>query len=77
MNDVDRLSKGGGARKRGTGNTNIPHRLNNEERPVYESAKKKVGDIKGSNLQPVLRLVAVVLLCQDCIGREALLVQCC
>jgi hypothetical protein len=42
MNDVDRLSKGGGARKRGTGNTNIPHRLNNEERPVYESAKKKV-----------------------------------
>lgn len=66
MNDVDRLSKGDGAKKRGmycchpipepneqynctsvvvaagTGNFNIPHRLNLDERPVYEAAKKKV-----------------------------------
>ncbi len=42
MNDVDRLSRGDGARKRGTGNFNIPHRLNQDERPVYEAAKKKV-----------------------------------
>ncbi|WIA11743.1 hypothetical protein OEZ85_011838 [Tetradesmus obliquus] len=41
MNDVDRLSKGDGAKKRGTGNYNIPHRLNSDERPVYEAAKKK------------------------------------
>lgn len=26
----------------GTGNFNIPHRLNSDERPVYEAAKKKV-----------------------------------
>eukprot|EP00775_Hariotina_reticulata_P007501 gene7501-7711_t len=41
MNDVDRLSKGGAAKNRGTGNFNIPHRLNADERPVYEAAKKK------------------------------------
>lgn len=27
---------------RGTGNFNIPHRLNSDERPVMEAAKKKV-----------------------------------
>lgn len=42
MNDVDRLSKGGAAKRRGTGSFNIPHRLNSDERPVYEAAKKKV-----------------------------------
>ncbi|GBF92778.1 hypothetical protein Rsub_05397 [Raphidocelis subcapitata] len=39
--DVDRLSRGEGATKRGTGNSNIPHRLSAEERPVFESSKKK------------------------------------
>ncbi|KAF8071014.1 hypothetical protein HT031_001095 [Scenedesmus sp. PABB004] len=39
--DVDRLSRGDGAKRRGTGNFNIPHRLNADERPVYEAAKKK------------------------------------
>lgn len=43
MNDVDRLSKGGAAKRRGTGSFHIPHRLNSDERPVYEAAKKKVG----------------------------------
>lgn len=42
MNDVDRLSKGGAAKRRGTGSFHIPHRLNSDERPVYEAAKKKV-----------------------------------
>lgn len=41
MNDVDRLSKGGAAKRRGTGSFHIPHRLNSDERPVYEAAKKK------------------------------------
>src|SRR5690348_9661925 len=42
MDDVDRLSRGEGVkRKRGTGSFHIPHRLNSEERPVYETAKKK------------------------------------
>lgn len=42
MDDVDRLSKGGAAKRRGTGSFHIPHRLNSDERPVYEAAKKKV-----------------------------------
>lgn len=42
IDDVDRLSKGDGAKVRGTGSRDIPHRLNADERPVYESAKKKV-----------------------------------
>lgn len=41
MDDVDRLSKGGAAKRRGTGSFHIPHRLNSDERPVYEAAKKK------------------------------------
>jgi hypothetical protein len=42
MDDVDRVSKGGAAKRRGTGSFHIPHRLNSDERPVYEAAKKKV-----------------------------------
>jgi hypothetical protein len=42
MDDVDRLSRGEGVkRKRGTGSFHIPHRLNSDERPVFETAKKK------------------------------------
>jgi hypothetical protein len=39
--DVDRLSRGEGAKRRGTGNHHIPHRLSLEERPVFESSKKR------------------------------------
>lgn len=42
IDDVDRLSRGEAAKIRGTGSRDIPHRLNAEERPSYESAKKKV-----------------------------------
>jgi len=41
MDDVDRLSKGGASKRRGTGSFHIPHRLNSDERPVYEASKKK------------------------------------
>jgi hypothetical protein len=37
-----RLARGEGARRRGTGSHNIPHRLNADERPAYEAAKKRV-----------------------------------
>jgi hypothetical protein len=43
LDDVDRLSRGEGAKRRGTGNSRIPHRLSAEERPIYDSSKKKVG----------------------------------
>jgi hypothetical protein len=32
---------GGAAKKRGTGSRNIPHRINTDERAVYDAAKKK------------------------------------
>jgi hypothetical protein len=42
-----RLSAGEAAKVKGTGHRDIPHRLNAEERPVYESAKRKVGCVGG------------------------------
>ena len=41
LDDVERLSYGQGAKKqRGTGNRNICHRLNRNERKIYELAKQ-------------------------------------
>lgn len=42
LDDVDRLSRGEGAKVRGTGCRDIPHRINAEERPAFDAAKKKV-----------------------------------
>lgn len=42
IDDVDRISRGDAAKVRGTGSRQIPHRLNAEERTLYEQAKKKV-----------------------------------
>jgi hypothetical protein len=47
IDDVDRLSRGDGARTKGTGCTVIPHRLNAEEAAKYEAAKKKVRAVAG------------------------------
>lgn len=40
LDDVERLSFGKGARKRGTGSRHVCHRLNQEERKLYEFAKQ-------------------------------------
>lgn len=42
IDDVDSISWGGPAKVRGTGSRKIPHRLNAEERGLYDLAKKKV-----------------------------------
>lgn len=42
VDDVDRLSRGEGAKIRGTGCRDIPHRLNVEEHGAFKAAKKKV-----------------------------------
>ncbi len=42
LEDVERLSRGDAAKVRGTGSRQIPHRLNAEERELYDAAKKKV-----------------------------------
>ncbi|KAL7513889.1 hypothetical protein ACHAXN_011614 [Cyclotella atomus] len=39
LDDVERLSLGRSARKRGTGSRSIPHRLNQDERSLYNQAK--------------------------------------
>ncbi|CEM03333.1 unnamed protein product [Vitrella brassicaformis CCMP3155] len=41
LDDVERISRGQAARKkrRGTGSRNVPHRLNQEERKLYDIAK--------------------------------------
>ncbi|EFJ42448.1 hypothetical protein VOLCADRAFT_97465 [Volvox carteri f. nagariensis] len=41
IDDVDSISRGGPAKVRGTGSRRIPHRLNAEERTLYDLAKKK------------------------------------
>ncbi|PXF40481.1 hypothetical protein BWQ96_09804 [Gracilariopsis chorda] len=40
LDDVERLSRGQAARRRGTGSRAVPHRLNQEERRRYERAQK-------------------------------------
>ncbi|KAK9832201.1 hypothetical protein WJX74_002645 [Apatococcus lobatus] len=41
LDDVDRISRGKAAKSRGTGSRNVPHRLNADERKIYELAHKK------------------------------------
>ena len=42
LDDVESISRGGAAKNRGTGSRRVPHRLNSEERGLYDLAKKKV-----------------------------------
>ena len=49
ISDVERLSRGLSARHRGTGSRRIPHRLNQEERLLYELAKDKASDREGGD----------------------------
>lgn len=48
--DVERLSRGQGAKQRGTGSRAVPHRLNAEERRVYELAAGRGFATVDSNL---------------------------
>jgi len=41
MDDVDRISWGRPAKKKGTGSRGVPHRLNNDERLLYDLARQK------------------------------------
>ena len=41
MDDVQRISEGRGAKKRGTGSRSVPHRLNSEETQEFKRAQKK------------------------------------
>ncbi len=41
LDDVDRIARGDAARVRGTGSRDVPHRLNQEERKLYDAAKRK------------------------------------
>jgi len=41
LDDVDRISRGQAAKRRGVGSRAVPHRLNSDERVAYDAAKKK------------------------------------
>lgn len=41
LDDVERISKGQAAKKRGVGSRQVPHRLNAEERIEWDNAKKR------------------------------------
>ena len=41
LDDIERISKGQAANRRGTGSRMVPHRLNNAERKEWELAKKR------------------------------------
>lgn len=41
LDDVERISRGQAAKKRGTGSRNVPHRLNEMERKEWDLAKKR------------------------------------
>lgn len=41
IDDVDRISWGRNAKRKGTGSRGVPHRLNEEERVLYDAARSK------------------------------------
>ena len=41
LDDVDRISWGKPAKKKGTGSRGVPHRLNSDERVLYDLARRK------------------------------------
>lgn len=41
IDDVERLSRGEGAKRRGVGSREVPHRLNADERVQFDLAKKR------------------------------------
>jgi hypothetical protein len=41
VNDVERISWGKSAKKKGTGSRGVPHRLNEEERILFDQARRK------------------------------------
>jgi hypothetical protein len=41
IDDVDRISWGRNAKQKGTGSRGVPHRLNDEERSLYDAARRK------------------------------------
>ena len=41
LDDIDRISRGHAAKKRGTGSRAVPHRLNEKERIEFDLAKKR------------------------------------
>ena len=41
MQDVESIGRGNAAKQRGTGSRRVPHRLNADERKLYELAKQK------------------------------------
>jgi hypothetical protein len=41
IDDVDRISWGRNAKKKGTGSRGVPHRLNDDERSLYDIARRK------------------------------------
>jgi len=41
IDDVDRISWGRPAKKKGTGSRGVPHRLNDDERTIYDLARRK------------------------------------
>lgn len=50
LDDVERISRGQAAKRRGTGSRSVPHRLNEDERRQYELAIQKGFLTLGSNV---------------------------
>ena len=45
LQDVENISRGDAAKRRGTGSRQVPHRLNADERKLYELAKQKASQL--------------------------------
>lgn len=46
LQDVENISRGDAAKSRGTGSRQVPHRLNAEERKLYDLAKQKASQLE-------------------------------
>ena len=54
LDDVDRLSRGEAAKRRGTGSRAVPHRLNEEEMRAFTVSKVRGGSAQSSARLPLL-----------------------
>jgi hypothetical protein len=91
VNDVERISWGKPAKVKGTGSRGVPHRLNEEERLLFDQARRKgFLEVAGSGWRPQRREApllntyrslcdargqASVILCKDKTGVDELVVD--
>jgi hypothetical protein len=79
LDDVQRISEGKAAKRRGTGSRQVPHRLNVEERQTYNIARQKgFLTLKGSGYRRERKgspLANIYRQLQDALGHPVIVIE--